>query len=153
MIWYIHNPFFIGGPNPTEDQLQQIKGKGVNLLISLLDEEYQKPHYSVDRIEKLGFIRYNIPIKDFNPPSISQIFEFLGLIKNLPIEARVYMHCWAGIGRTGTMAVAYWISRGLDPDSAVTLVRQAQPHAVESPEQMYRLKEFYQRFGKLLRPD
>lgn len=147
--WYIHKPFLMGGPNPPEHLLKQIRASERNLLISLLDETHQPPNCPPERALALGFTRYNIPIADFTGPRISQFLEFLGLVRGFPDVGRVYVHCQAGMGRTGTMAVAYWIARGLDPDSALALVRQNQPLAVETEEQMQRLREFYDRFRRV----
>lgn len=149
--WWIKKPFLMGGPNPTGEELEQIRkaGPGDLLVISLLDGTLQIPGYSTARDREAGLIFHTIPIMDFTPPAISQILEFLGLVGKLRPGFRAYVHCQGGIGRTGTMAAAFWIAQGLDPDSAVTLVRQTQPHAVETEEQMQRLREFHERFRRL----
>ncbi|MFZ2958121.1 MAG: dual specificity protein phosphatase family protein [Candidatus Ozemobacteraceae bacterium] len=147
--WWIHKPFLIGGSNPTECRLMQVRGEGVNLVISLLDEKTQPLKCPVERLEAMGFIRHNIPVPDFTPPSIPQILEFLGLVRKIPKGGKIYVHCQAGIGRTGTMASAYWISRGLSPEEAVQRVRKNRPFAVETDEQMHILREFHRIFGTI----
>ncbi|MBF0501937.1 MAG: dual specificity protein phosphatase family protein [Candidatus Riflebacteria bacterium] len=150
-LWWIHKPFLIGGPNPTETQLMQVRGKGVNLAISLLDEKVQPLKCPVERLEAMGFIHHNIPVPDFTPPGISQILEFLGLVRKFPEGGKVFIHCQAGMGRTGTMAAAYWISQGLGPEEAVKCVRKSQPYAVETDEQMQVLVEFHRIYGDIFK--
>jgi hypothetical protein len=53
---------------------------GFEVLISLLKEDEQPPRYDVARAVALGFRRYNIPVKDFCPPTVAQLEHFLSLI-------------------------------------------------------------------------
>jgi len=50
-------------------------------------------------------------------------------------DARIALHCRAGIGRTGTVAARILVERGMAPADAVARVRRARPGAIESPEQ------------------
>ena len=59
------------------------------------------------------------------------------------------MHCEGGSGRTGTMAAAYWIKKGLSAREAVDKVRESRPNAVETKEQ----EESLQELQKTLRPN
>jgi protein-tyrosine phosphatase len=52
------------------------------------------------------------------------------------------VHCEGGIGRTGTMAAAYWIARGLTVADAIARIRKARRGAVESEDQKRVLHRF-----------
>lgn len=139
--WWIDEPRVLGTSNPTLSELKQLRSDGFSILVSLLHEDEQPPKYEPARAEALGFQRFNIPVKDFQPPTLDQLAEFVALMDR-DGAVRSVVHCAGGIGRTGTFAVAYWISRGMRAEDAVALVRRARPGAVETQEQMMALVDF-----------
>jgi Tyrosine phosphatase family len=62
------------------------------------------------QIEKAGLAdslkTHWIPITDGTPPQDSQVIEFLNVLAE-PGASRIYLHCEAGIGRTGVMTACY----------------------------------------------
>ena len=49
----------------------------------------------------------------------------------------VYVHCWGGVGRTGTVIGCWLVRHGLDegdPIDRIAFLRQALPNARRSPE-------------------
>ena len=72
-------------------------------------------------------------------PTPEELKEILDII-DAAIEAGkgVYVHCWAGIGRTGTVVAAYLIRHGMQPKEALghlAELRQNVPDAWRvSPE-------------------
>ena len=82
-------------------------------------------------------------MKDFHAPSLSQLHEFVERVApTAAADAKVLVHCEGGYGRTGTMGAAYWIAKGLSASDAIAKIRNARPHAVESPEQRAVLAQF-----------
>ena len=55
---------------------------------------------------------------------------------------KVYIHCSAGVGRAPTLAAAYFVSRGMTVDEALSLVRKARPFINIMPPQMELLRTF-----------
>ena len=133
--WWIDKPFLLGSSNPSEDKLEKGYEEGFRIIISLLNETKQCPNYDPNQVMALGFTRKNIPIDDFQAPTLEQLHEFVNLLKNVTGDAKVLVHCEGGSGRTGTMGAAYWIARGMSATDAVRKVRQSNPRAVEVPEQ------------------
>lgn len=132
--WWIDEPNLLGSANPTTQRLRELYAQGFRAVICLLDDR-QYPYYDVAEITTLGFTRCWIPVEDFCAPSRHQLLQFITTVHEVLQKGRVLVHCQAGLGRTGVMAAAYWIKRGLPAEEAITRVRRARPGAIESPEQ------------------
>jgi atypical dual specificity phosphatase len=140
--WWIDEPSVLGSENPSTEDLERLRARGFEVVISLLREHEQRPRYDVGRVLALGYVRHNIPVQDFHAPDLAQLEEFVDLIARLPPGAKVVVHCQAGIGRTGTFAAAYWITKGLPAGEAIQRIRHARQYAVETDEQVTALEEF-----------
>jgi protein-tyrosine phosphatase len=78
-----------------------------------------------------------IDIPDFKTPSQLQVKTFISTMSLYLREGAVFMHCLAGNGRTGLMASILLVEMdGLAPDKALSCVRNLNPHAVETEEQL-----------------
>ncbi len=146
-VWWIDEPWLLGSGNPTTDELTELRAQGFSLIVSLLEEDVQRPYYDLERVEAMGYSRLNIAVKDFHPPQIEQLIEFVDFLAAQPEGTKTIVHCYAGIGRTGTFAAAYWIAKGLSVDEALETVRHARPEAVETSEQRDALEEFRRRIA------
>jgi protein-tyrosine phosphatase len=141
--WWIAEPRLLGSSNPTSDEVQALAREGFSLIVSLLDEAEQAPNYDVALVRSFGLERHNIPVRDFQPPTMDQLAQFLQLLDDAN-QKRVVVHCLGGSGRTGTFAAAYWMAEGMTASEAVLHVRKAKPAAVETREQLKVLSEFEQ---------
>ena len=84
-------------------------------------------------------------VADFGVPSASGMRSTLDAIDAaLAQGANVYLHCRAGIGRTGTVAGCLLVEQGLEADDALDLIRlkwqvmakrRLAPHSPETDEQ------------------
>jgi len=140
--WWIDEPLVMGSSNPSEADLRDLRAQGFAILVCLLDPKEQSPNYQEAKAINLGYRLHAIAIRDFRPPSLAQLREFVTLARGASDRTKLLVHCQGGTGRTGTMAAAYWISKGLSKEAAVSRIRQARPHAVEMPEQHRCLQEF-----------
>lgn len=139
--WWIDEPLVLGSSNPTTGQLKMLYEEGFRNIISLLDEGEQSANYDVEGVEGMGYKRYSIPLKDFSAPRLDDLKTFLNVMNRAVGQGRVLVHCYAGIGRTGTMAAAYWIEKGLSVNEAIRKVRKSNPSVMPNDEQENSLYE------------
>ena len=100
--------------------LVRINTRVVINLMEADDKNYQgQPFldYS-DRLKDLGkpsqIETYRFPIKDISIPSKKLMTEILDVMDEaIGLKKTVYVHCWGGIGRTGTTIGCYLLRHGL----------------------------------------
>lgn len=90
------------------------------------------------------------PIEDFSTPAPLEMRAILDRIDQALLEEKtVYVHCWGGIGRTGTVVGCFLARHGLDGETALKQLaelRKSTPkgwlEAPESPEQVKMVLEW-----------
>jgi ADP-ribosyl-[dinitrogen reductase] hydrolase len=109
-----------GGPNKeaTRERLQRLLAAGVECFIDLTYPTETTPYdtelpFSVEYLRK--------PIKDHSiPAEKAHMAEILDCIQDALRTGRVvYVHCRAGIGRTGTVMGCVLVERGLSGEEAL----------------------------------
>jgi ADP-ribosyl-[dinitrogen reductase] hydrolase len=123
--WSIDEPFLKASSNPSDDDLAQLRSQGFSVVISFLDEKLQPPRYNKNLAAAAGWVNHPIAIAGGGVPSLKQLSEFTTFVKSLPRGTKIVMHCESGLGRTASMAAAYWIEKGLSANEAIARVRQA----------------------------
>jgi atypical dual specificity phosphatase len=90
-----------------EKSLRWLKEKDVGAIVSL--EEYGLPEETIDAH---GFEYTHIPIKDFHTPTKGQVGLFIGFVDTMVSQKILTaVHCFLGVGRTGTMIGCYLVAR------------------------------------------
>ena len=63
------------------------------------------------------------PLRDFTAPRRDEMREILDLIDSeLAAGGVVYLHCYGGIGRTGTVVGCYLVRHGTPPEDAIEAI-------------------------------
>ncbi|HEV2070057.1 MAG TPA: tyrosine-protein phosphatase [Acidimicrobiales bacterium] len=88
------------GDAPSPAGYANLAERGVTTVVDLRAErDLVVPEI---QLEELGIERIHIPIRDGQTPDQAQVDQFLGVVRRS--EGVVYLHCGAGVGRTGAMA-------------------------------------------------
>jgi atypical dual specificity phosphatase len=116
----------IGGqwPGPNLDWLVSL---GITVLVNLTPTAYRDQRFRI----------HQIPVPEWTAPFEADITRFCGLIDGeLATGSKIYVHCLAGCGRTGTMMACYLVYRDRsDPLDAISRVRALRPCSVETKAQ------------------
>jgi atypical dual specificity phosphatase len=129
----------------AERGLPGVARMGVTVLVNL----HEQPH-DEDALARHGLRQVHLPVRDFTPPSPEQIETGIDAIEEaVAAGQRVAVHCAAGLGRTGTLLACYLVRQGMNPDDAITRVRQVRPGSVETPEQVAAVHAYARRLGPL----
>lgn len=106
------------GSHPKDVTFEDLAKRGVTTVVDLRAEHWVDEDDA--RLRKLGITRFNIPMRDGQAPTEAQVAQFLSIIEHAP--GKVYVHCMAGVGRTGAMVGAYLVATGQE-DAAGALRR------------------------------
>ncbi len=143
---FLESPLLAGCALPGSggqlmEDLEQAREEGITTLVSLTELPLTRAV-----VEEAGLRYHHLPIDDFGAPTAEQIDRFLEIVdEERRRSGAVLVHCFAGIGRTGTMLAAWLISEGHGLDDAIAEVRRQRPGSVESPDQIDALAEFARR--------
>jgi len=111
---------------------------GLEPYVELLSEETKPGSRPV--------IYRRLAIPDRSVPSVAQMVQTLDLIDEaLAAGHVVYLHCWGGVGRTGTVVGCYLVRHGRSGDAALAEIarlwqdvekRNRHPQSPETAAQM-----------------
>ncbi|HEX6595719.1 MAG TPA: dual specificity protein phosphatase family protein [Acidimicrobiales bacterium] len=96
------------GGAPSSEGYRGLAAAGVTTIVDLRAEEGIEP--DLDYARSLGLEVVSIPIRDGQTPSAEQVQAFLRATERS--SGNVFVHCGAGVGRTGTMVGAWLVSTG-----------------------------------------
>lgn len=103
------------GAQPQPGDYQSLKDLGVTTVIDLRNDPTD---YEKTAVEALGMKYVNIPMSGWKYPKQQYIDQFLQLMNN-PETGTVFVHCKAGIHRTGITGAIYRFTKyGWDYDKA-----------------------------------
>jgi protein tyrosine/serine phosphatase len=97
---------FYRGAQPTESDYKALAAFGIHTIIDLRND-YEP--FAKSAAEAAGLKYYLIPMNGISAPTDQDVAQFLK-IANDPETGKFYVHCKAGIHRTGTMGAVYRIT-------------------------------------------
>jgi ADP-ribosylglycohydrolase/protein-tyrosine phosphatase len=127
----------------TQDKISRLIDCGIRQIINLM--EPQETDHSgnlfnelmplVSQIaeeKRIPVNCQNFPVADLNVPTVAQMEEILDAITtSIDNRKPVYVHCWGGIGRTGTVVGCFLLKNGMaqagDVFDIIANLRQNDP--------------------------
>jgi hypothetical protein len=153
--WWIDRKGVIGGrypgtPDPVESEqlLARLLDVGVRVVINLQEPDERNyagetfanyepvlKRLAAERGASVEVMRF--PIPDGEVPTSSPMRAILAAVDEaLRAGHRVYVHCWGGHGRTGTVAGCWLKQGGAACDDAFAAIKAARRHDAHLAEEV-----------------
>jgi len=141
-----------------ETDITAISEWGASAVVSLI-EDNEFPMLGVeqlpDTVRKYGMQWLHLPIRDVDVPGTGWLDNWnqaagTQLRNRLLRGERILLHCRGGLGRTGLVAALILKDLGVDASTAIALVRQARPNAIETSDQENYVTEYRSWTGRQL---
>lgn len=91
------------GAAPSAAGYRNLAAAGVTTIVDLRSDSERGA--AVEAIDDAGLELVRLPVRDGQLPTEEEVARFLRVVEEA--EGRVFVHCGAGVGRTGAMAAAY----------------------------------------------
>jgi protein-tyrosine phosphatase len=112
------------GPEGAARQVEELVESGVTLFVDLTQDGELEP-YVAHVADPARYL--SLPIRDFSVPTREGLVATLDAIDaELEAGGVVYVHCWAGCGRTGVVVGAWLVRHGADPEEALAKIADAR---------------------------
>lgn len=116
-------------PGAAEDdgaraKLALFRRAGIDCFVDLTEEgEYSLRPYAAVVAEEVAIEHWRLPIPDGGCPTVDEMRAILDTIDGAVARGKnVYVHCFGGIGRTGTAVGCYLVRHGIAPRRALETI-------------------------------
>ena len=108
-------------PQAGRQKLSAILAAGIDEFLDLTGPaDRLEPYHHLD-----NFGHRQMTIRDMDVPQVDHMREILAHLSQRLEEGRtVYVHCWGGIGRTGTVVGCHLIETGLTAEQALAHIAE-----------------------------
>lgn len=108
----------------TRQRLDALLQAGFDTFIDLTRPNETVPYHRIlleeAKLYEVEVERHNFPIGDFGLPTPETMKAILDTLDAALQQGRkIYLHCWGGIGRTGTTVGCYLVRRGMRGEEAL----------------------------------
>jgi protein-tyrosine phosphatase len=108
----------------TRRRIDALLESGFDTFIDLTRPNETVPYHRLlleeAKLYEVRVERHSFPIGDFGLPTPAGMRSILDAIDAaLENGRKIYLHCWGGIGRTGTTVGCYLVRRGMTGDEAL----------------------------------
>ncbi|MEM3619450.1 MAG: dual specificity protein phosphatase family protein, partial [Candidatus Korarchaeum sp.] len=136
VIWVVPNELAISRIPTRREDIRMLRSMGCKALVCLATEREIAPFWGgilsyENAVISEGMDFYFLPTEPGGAPDMREMMDLLNWISSRTSRGSpVAVHCFAGIGRAGTVAAAYLIfTRNMTPQAALDYVRRIRPNA------------------------
>ena len=168
--YWVEPGHFLAGEYPaqfdeerTRKRLDALIEAGCDTFIDLTNPNEMVPYANIlheqARAYNVEVLHYRFPIADFGLPTPARMNDILNKIdESLRAGRRIYLHCWGGIGRTGTTVGCYLVRQGKTAEEALEQLAawwrdvpksQYHPRSPETREQVNFIRTWVKQDDKL----
>lgn len=104
------------GSAPGDRGYRALARRGVTTVVDLRAEELS--HRQLSAPGRAGLRLVRLPVRDGQTPTPRQVERFLATVEQA--GGRVFVHCGAGVGRSGSMSAAYLVRTGQESPAGAT---------------------------------
>lgn len=139
---WINKPLLAALARPSEaEDFVWLREQGIELLLSLTEDRPRR-----DWVEVANLLVFHEPLEDMEAPSQEQLDRCVSaILRANERNMGVAVHCGAGLGRTGVVLAAYFVTQGMNAAAAIARVRRLRPGSVETEEQAESVELFSRR--------
>ena len=114
-----------GGIPLGASDLQSLREQGIEAIITLTEHALTTQSGITPRLlAEMGLTCLHTPIVDQYPPDLAAMQRIVKFIHRMKMLGKpVFVHCHAGVGRTGTVLHAYYLATGLSLEAAKAQVK------------------------------
>jgi atypical dual specificity phosphatase len=127
------------------NDVRSLREQGVGAIVSLTEQPLTLfQSITRDALGALDITYLHVPIPDHHAPTQEQAHVILRFVELMCERQRaVFVHCHAGVGRTGTILHLYYLAQGMTLEAAREQVRRRRPQStLLSDKQKAFLSEF-----------
>jgi protein-tyrosine phosphatase len=112
------------GPENASVEVRELAAAGVTLFLDLTQDGELEPYAHLvqppARHLRMAIRDFSVPTRDLLVATLNEIDD------ELRAGGLVYVHCWAGCGRTGVVVGAWLVRHGVTPNDALARIAEAR---------------------------
>jgi len=129
--YYVVPGLLIAGEYPgamtgseTRQKIRTCLDQGIRYFVDLTEEQELHPYADIlheEATARMATVEHlRLPVPDLSVPPRDNMTAILDAIDAAVADRRkTYVHCWGGVGRTGTVVGCYFVRRGYSGEDAL----------------------------------
>lgn len=127
--WIDEKILAAGGIPISRENLNSLQSQGIQAIVTLTEHPLTiQKSLPASLCAEMGFDLFHVPIVDQTPPNRQQVLDVFHYLKQMQEKEKpAFLHCHAGVGRTGTMLHALELYAGSSLTDAKAKIAARRP--------------------------